>query len=69
MELDQSNRQNFLEDDIKECAEYGPVDRPYSADKRDQHGIEGPDRRKDVLRVVTHVVVGEGSAGKPDQSR
>ena len=68
MELDEPDRQNFLQDDIKERTQYRSMDRPHAADKGDEHCVECPCGRESMLGIITDVVIGESTAGEPDQS-
>ena len=69
MQLDQFYRQNFLQDDIKERAQNRAVDGADAADKSNQHGIERPNRREGMLRVVAYMIVREVAAAETGRGR
>src|SRR2546422_9320398 len=69
VEVDPSDREELLEEDVEDRAQQGAMDRPDAADERDEEGVEGPGRAEGVRRVVADMVVGEESAGEPGERR
>src|SRR5438034_6639236 len=69
VEVDPSDREELLEEDVEDRAQQGAMDRPDAADERDEERVEGPGRAEGVRRVVADMVVGEESAGEPGERR
>src|SRR2546427_10705020 len=69
VEVDPSDREELLKEDVEDRAEQGAMDRPGAADERDEEGVEGPGRAEGVRRIVADMVVGEESAGEPGERR
>src|SRR3989441_6159596 len=69
VEVDPSDREELLEEDVEDRAQQGAMDRPDAADERDEEGVEGPGRAEGVRRIVADMVVGEGAAGEPGERR
>src|SRR3989454_271587 len=69
VEVDPSDREELLEEDVEDRAQQGAMDRPDAADERDEEGVEGPGRAEGVRRIVADMVVGEESAGEPGERR
>src|SRR2546427_8866611 len=56
VEVDPSDREELLEEDVEDRAQQGAMDRTDAADERDEEGVEGPGRAEGVRRVVADMV-------------
>src|SRR5207245_4187703 len=69
VEVDPSDREELLEEDVEDRAQQGAMDRPDAADERDEEGAEGPGRAEGVRRIVADMEVGVGYTSEHGESR
>jgi hypothetical protein len=62
MELWEGSYKQLLEDGIKESSDNWTNNSAYASHKGDQKGIEGPERAKREVMIITDMVKGESSS-------